>query len=100
MVIFIGSIVMVYWFPMGFQAVKELMHGHPTAATAYALATFAVLQLGGWTFAAGFPEKQFPGVFDLVGFSHQLMHVAVMVAHILEYLFVWNLYQRSLLTTA
>jgi adiponectin receptor len=98
MVFFIGSIVMCYWFPMGFQAVKECMHGHPTSATAYGLAAFAVLQLGGWTFAAGFPEKRFPGVFDLVGFSHQLMHVSVLVAHVLEYLFVWELYQRSLLT--
>lgn len=99
MVVFIGSIVMVYWFPMGYQAVSELIHGRPTATTAYALATFAVLQLGGWTFAAGFPEKQFPGVFDLVGFSHQLMHAAVVVAHVLEYLFVWHLYQRSLQVT-
>lgn len=100
MVVFIGSIVMVYWFPMGYQAAKELLHSQPTAATALALVTFAVLQLGGWVFAAGFPEKFFPGVFDLCGFSHQLMHVAVLVAHVLEYLFVWQLHQQSLLAVA
>lgn len=100
MVAFIGSIVLCYWFPMGYQAAKELARGHPTATTAYALATFAVLQLGGWVFAAGFPEKQFPGVFDLCGFSHQLMHVAVLVAHVLEYMFVWQLHQSSLIATA
>lgn len=100
MVVFIGSIVLVYWAPMGYQAAKELMAGHPTAATAYGLATFAVLQIGGWMFAAGFPEKFFPGVFDLVGFSHQLMHVAVLVAHVLEYLFVWQLHQRGMLAVA
>lgn len=100
MVVFIGSIVLVYWFPMGYKAGQEIAAGHPTAATVYALAAFAVLQLGGWVFAAGFPEKHFPYMFDLIGFSHQLMHVAVTVAHVLEYLFVWQLYQQSLVAVA
>jgi adiponectin receptor len=85
---------------MGYHAARELLGGRLTAASGYALATFATLQLGGSVFAAGFPEKHFPGVFDLCGFSHQLMHVAVLVAHVLEYLFVWQLHRASLAATA
>lgn len=59
-------------FPMGYQAGKELAQLHPTSATALAAVTFVCLQLGGWVFAAGFPEKYFPGVFDYAFFSHQV----------------------------
>eukprot|EP00775_Hariotina_reticulata_P014399 gene14399-14505_t len=96
MVVFVGSIVMCYWFPMGYQLGKELLHGRFSACSWLAMATFMVLQLGGWAFAAGFPEKQFPGIFDLCGFSHQLMHVFAVLAHCLEYCFVWELYRQSM----
>lgn len=92
-----GGSVIISMFPMGYQAGKELFRGQTTSATAYALAAFALLQLGGWVFASGFPEKYVPGVFDLIGFSHQLMHVAVIGAHVLEYLFVWKLHQDIIL---
>jgi predicted membrane channel-forming protein YqfA (hemolysin III family) len=85
---------------MGYQAGKELAQLQPTAATWLALGTFVSLQLGGWVFAAGFPEKQFPGVFDYAFFSHQLMHVFAAAAHVLEYLFVWELHKQSMLQTA
>jgi adiponectin receptor len=97
MVAFVGSIVLVYWWPMAVYTARRLAAGRGLdAASGYALATFGVLQAGGWVFAAGLPEKALPGVFDLCGFSHQLMHVAVMVAHVLEYLFVWCLHTSAL----
>ena len=94
MVIFVGSIVMCYWFPMLYQAVADFLQGHFTEAAALAAATFAVLQLGGVIFAAGFPEKYFPGVFDAIGYSHQLMHVCASLAHILEYRFLYLMFKR------
>lgn len=48
-------------------------------------------------FAAGFPEKWFPNTFDYSFFSHPLMHVFAVVAHVLEYMFVWELHQRTML---
>ena len=32
-----------------------------------------------------FPEVKFPGKFDLVGHSHQIMHVAVLIAGLVHY---------------
>lgn len=32
-----------------------------------------------------FPEVKFPGRFDLVGHSHQIMHVAVLIAGLVHY---------------
>jgi adiponectin receptor len=97
MVIFVGSIVMCYWFPMMYQAVADLLAGHFSEVVALAGATFAVLQLGGVIFAAGFPEKYFPGTFDTIGFSHQLMHVCASLAHMLEYRFVYLMFKRAYL---
>jgi adiponectin receptor len=95
MVVFVGSIVLCYWFPMLYQAVTDLWSGQgATPAVWLAAATFTVLQLGGVMFAHGFPEKHFPGVFDIVGFSHQLMHVCAFLAHTLEYAFVVSMYLR------
>eukprot|EP00878_Enallax_costatus_P036677 GHUV01041211.1.p1 GENE.GHUV01041211.1~~GHUV01041211.1.p1 ORF type:complete len:227 (+),score=37.52 GHUV01041211.1:969-1649(+) len=96
-VVFIGCVVMCYWFPMGYQAGKELSQGQPGPCTVLAFSTFAALQLGGWIFAAGFPEKWFPRVFDCSFFSHPLMHLFAVVAHVLEYMFVWELHQQTML---
>eukprot|EP00879_Flechtneria_rotunda_P020331 GHRR01021381.1.p1 GENE.GHRR01021381.1~~GHRR01021381.1.p1 ORF type:complete len:222 (+),score=45.85 GHRR01021381.1:401-1066(+) len=100
MVMFVGTVVMCYWFPMGYKAAQELSSGSITACAPIAVLTFAVLQIGGWVFAAGFPERFFPYTFDLALFSHQLMHVFACAAHVLEYWFVWELYKQSALHTA
>lgn len=94
MVAFVGSIVAIYLAPMMLQAARDVAGGNLTPAAGLAAATFGVLQAGGWVFAAGWPEKAYPGVFDVVGFSHQLMHVAAVVAHLLEYAFVWEMHCR------
>eukprot|EP00877_Chromochloris_zofingiensis_P009723 jgi/Chrzof1/5003/Cz15g08060.t1 len=96
MVYFIGSIVMCYWFPMAYQSGLDLIAGQVTTAVLYAVATMVALQLGGFVFANGIPEKYFPGVFDIIGSSHQLMHVAAVVAHSLEYGFVLEMYHRRI----
>ncbi|THX28505.1 mPR-typeG-protein-coupled receptor [Aureobasidium pullulans] len=41
--------------------------------------------LGCTAYAFRFPEVKFPGRFDLVGHSHQIMHVAVLIAGLVHY---------------
>ncbi|THY58032.1 mPR-typeG-protein-coupled receptor [Aureobasidium pullulans] len=41
--------------------------------------------LGCTAYALRFPEVKFPGRFDLVGHSHQIMHVAVLIAGLVHY---------------
>ncbi|THW10896.1 mPR-typeG-protein-coupled receptor [Aureobasidium pullulans] len=41
--------------------------------------------LGCTAYAFRFPEVKFPGKFDLVGHSHQIMHVAVLIAGLVHY---------------
>jgi len=41
--------------------------------------------LGGFFFASKYPEKKWPGKFDLVGHSHQLFHICVAAASVFFY---------------
>lgn len=103
MVVFVGFIALCYWWPMGVQAARDCSvwlwapagaASPPAAATYYAIGALASLFAGGLVFASGFPERAFPYVFDIVGFSHQWMHVAVMAAHAFEYAFVLEMWAR------
>lgn len=100
MVAFVGAVVVCYWAPMGWQLAKDLslaarLAGPPSwAAAAYSSATFASLAVGAAVFAAGFPERWCPGGrFDCF-FSHVWMHVFAAAAHVLEYLFVVEMFRR------
>lgn len=89
------SNVIVAWLPMCYQAASELLAGRLTAATILAVATFMVMQTGGQVSAAEIPERLAPGVFDLIGATHQLMHVAMWAAHVLQYLFLWEMHTQT-----
>lgn len=80
---------------MVYYTLRALLSGKFAGASAYAIAWLVAAQLGSWAFYHNFPEKYFPGVFDLVGHSHQLMHVALMVGCVLKYMFVWELHKVS-----
>ena len=54
---------------------------------------FLYWHLGGITYVIGailylirFPEKYFPGKFDIFGSSHQLLHIAVLIASFFHYI--------------
>jgi hypothetical protein len=64
------------------------------AAAGYAAGTLASLIFGAAVFATGFPERAWPGVFDTVGFSHQLMHLGAIGAFVCEYLFTLEMWSR------
>jgi predicted membrane channel-forming protein YqfA (hemolysin III family) len=107
---FFGAVVACWWAPMGVQAVRDLAAraaadagagaaapaavAPAPAAAGYAGAALAALALGGAAFAAGFPERLAPGAFDIFGFSHQLMHLGAIAAHVFEFLFVIEMMLR------
>lgn len=70
------------------------------AVASCALGTLVSLVIGGLLYASGLPERAFPGVFDVVGFSHQLMHVAAAAAHAFEFAFVLEMWGRRRLEWA
>jgi adiponectin receptor len=85
-----GGLEQVVWFAVYFVMNVSLVVGHllhngsPDAALAstvlHKLAVFFVTQLVGVLFyATKFPEKRFPGKFNLLGNSHQIFHVLVVV---------------------
>jgi hypothetical protein len=47
---------------------------------------YCALQLGVATYACRVPERWFPGKFDIFGHSHQLWHLAVVLAAWVHYL--------------
>lgn len=54
------------------------------------LATFGSYMLGFVFYAAQFPEKHWPGRFDLVGASHQIWHIFVFIGAFLFYIAVFQ----------
>jgi adiponectin receptor len=56
---------------------------------------FLSLLLGAAAYATSWPEKQYPETFDLVGSSHQIMHVCIAAAHIFEAVFVIHTFRKN-----
>ena len=52
------------------------------------LATFCSYMVGFMFYASQFPEKRWPGRFDLLGHSHQIWHIFVFVGALLFYVAV------------
>ena len=44
----------------------------------------ALYILGPAVYASGWPERKRPGTFDLLGASHQIMHISVLAAALLN----------------
>ena len=92
---FVGSIVLVYFFPVCYQAITDAIQQRKiTAPIGAALGVFVSLFVGAFTYAKSFPELYFPEKFDILGNSHQIMHVGVATAHISEFIFILDLAKR------
>jgi predicted membrane channel-forming protein YqfA (hemolysin III family) len=107
MVLFVGTIVACYWAPMAAQAWHDVASAsaafsasssvrfyHGLGAARAALGVLLSLMAGAATYATGWPERRWPGRFDLVGSSHQLMHVGVVCAHAYKHAFLRELWRR------
>jgi adiponectin receptor len=93
---FVGSIIMCYWFPMVFAIVRDSIGAVFSLSTGMALGEFVCLILGGFAFASMWPQKFYPGKFNVWGHSHQMLHVAAMMAHGFKFVFLWENYKRSM----
>ncbi len=66
----------------------------PDMVTAFAM--LACHFIGATCYATHWPQKQFPRMFDLVGFSHNIMHVFCMLIYVAGFPYLERLYaERS-----
>lgn len=92
---FMSIIVSVYLSVMVRQSIIDMGEQKMWTTTAsHTITVFVSLLLGAYIYAKCIPECWYPGTFDLVGRSHQLMHVLVFIAHIAENKFLYNCYLR------
>uniref|UniRef100_J3LA66 Uncharacterized protein n=2 Tax=Oryza brachyantha TaxID=4533 RepID=J3LA66_ORYBR len=81
---------------MGLSGVVPAVHalllnwGHAACylALALELAMGLAYAAGAWFYVSRVPEKWRPGVFDVVGHSHQIFHVLVLVGAVTHYVAV------------
>jgi len=67
---------------------------HGLGAARAALGALVSLAAGAAAYASGWPERRWPGRFDVFGSSHQLMHVAMVAAHACKHAFLRELWRR------
>ncbi|GLC50920.1 hypothetical protein PLESTB_000446700 [Pleodorina starrii] len=92
--LFVGTVVLCYWFPMACATVRDTLDGKFTLSSGATVGVFVGLSLSGWAFSTAWPQRHFPGRFDVWGHSHQLMHVGVLICHALEFAFLWDNWKR------
>ena len=92
--VFVASIVLCYWFPMAFALVRDSIQLTFTVSSGSGVGVVVGLMLSGWAYSSAWPQRHFPGVFDVWGHSHQMMHVGVLVCHALEFAFLWDNWKR------
>lgn len=85
-VIHMLSSVVLYLVPVVYTMVRtsDLLIYCISCAIIMTLALTAIVYL------SGFPERYHPVTFDVVGASHQWVHVGVVVAHVLEFFLVYH----------
>lgn len=77
----VASVTACWTFPMVYYCVN-------TQACLAAISSLSGLVTGGFVYAHGIPERWWPGKFDILGSSHQLMHLGIMVTHIMAFFFL------------
>ncbi len=69
----------------------ELMYYGIGPCVLLTAAIVSCLVAGGLAYVHRVPERWFPGMLDLVGNSHQLMHVFIVLGYALEGLFIYHM---------
>jgi predicted membrane channel-forming protein YqfA (hemolysin III family) len=76
--------ILLYLFPMVFKACVD-----PSLQVIASVATtVCALTLGLVFYTVSIPERFIPGTFDLCGYSHNLMHICLIIAHVAEFVFI------------
>jgi adiponectin receptor len=77
--------VAVYLTPLAYASLVDFK------MASYFITVFSSLALGALIYIFNLPERWFPGRFDILGSSHQIMHVFLIIAHIVEFLFIYKM---------
>ena len=92
--IYTFSVIIAYWIPMAFILCYD---GMPLSiASMCAILELLFLSFAALSFASNWPQKRFPGKFDLIGNSHHIMRLCVMTAHINKFCFIVDSATRNI----
>lgn len=80
----IGLIVLLYLFPMFFKAIRDM----DLTAFIYGISVTILLTISALCYATSWPECSYTGTYDIIGNSHNILHMGIMIAYILEYMFI------------
>ena len=92
--VLVSTVVICYWFPMAFALVRDALDNSFTLSSAMTVGVVTMMTAAAYCFSVGFPEILAPGLFDVLGHSHQLMHLAIIIAHFFEFVFILDNYNR------
>jgi adiponectin receptor len=75
-----------YWWPIAYAAIV-----YPGPWTVLAtIGVPLVLGASAWVYSTHWPQRIAPGQFDVLGHSHQLMHIGVVACHAMEWMFLYE----------
>lgn len=96
---YVGLVIAAYLMPMVVQTYRDVKSGlfaQGEVVPCFATMTAIVcLGIGGAVYSLKYPECCLPGQLDLVGNSHHIMHIAITIAHIAEFVFILSMYYRT-----
>lgn len=91
----IGLTCMGYYIPVTFRGLASFaMTGTVWPELGIALVVLGCHLLGALVYATHWPQRHFPGMFDLGGFSHNLMHIFVFTAYNCAYPYLSHMYSQ------
>jgi len=89
----LSTVILCYMFPVICKIVYDIaIKNEITNSVIYGILLIKVLLLCGYAFSKEWPQILFPGKLDLIGNSHNIVHITAAIAHILEYLFILENY--------
>ena len=84
----VGIIVICYMFPMFYHAFTR----YDFYSFNLGFTTCIVMGISAIVYADCIPEKYAypPGKYDIIGNSHNIMHLGLMIAYVIEYMFIYH----------
>ena len=77
------GVVLIYLAPVVWGSIT-----HTGAVRHLGIGIVSCLLVSMLIYLSSFPEKYYPNTFDIYGASHQLLHIGVITAHVLEFFFI------------
>lgn len=84
----VGIMMLCFTAPLVIACGHELLYYGLGKCSLLLAATTSCLVIGGLAYVHRVPERWLPGKLDLIGNSHQLMHIFIVLGYFLEGLFM------------